>query len=157
MKSLTHFLSVILIIILAMASAGKPYHKSTCTVTKTFTISAAPVTYITQTTTVTQAQGTFTTTIYADPSTIIIEKPQYVVTTLSVQTVKIKTKQALIVSTVTTTNTALTASYIYTLNISTASVISTILLETSDSTKKFKLWSGIQLTLILVGSLVFFI
>lgn len=152
-----HVLSFILTIILATASAGNSYHQSTCTVTKTFTINTAPVIYITQTTTVTQTQGPFTTTIYADPSTIIIEKPQYVVTTSSVQTVKIKTKQALVVSTVTTTNTALTASYIYTLNISTASVISTILLETSDSTKNFKLWSGIQLTLILVGSLVFFI
>ena len=133
-------------------------HQSKCTTTKTvFRSDSWSVAYITTTITLTQAQGTFTTTVYASPATITVKRPKTIDTTLSTLTISITTKKVPAVSTVTVTNDAATASYVKTLTKYTASVITTVLLETSDSARNFKLWTGLQVTLLLMGSLIFFI
>lgn len=157
MNSLLFFL--ISLINLSFISA-LPQHKSKCTTTYTQTVFSSgtwSVVYITTTTTLTQAKGTFTTTIYESPTTVTVKRPKSIVTSLSTTTVLITTNKVPAVTTVTVTNDAATASYIETVTSYTASAVTTVLLETSDSSRNFKLWTGLQMTLLLIGSFIFFI
>ena len=135
-------------------------HRSKCFTTDTQTVISSgtwSVIYVTTTTTLTQAQGTFTTTVYASPMTVTVKRPKSIITTLSTTTVMITTDKVPSVTTTTVTNDGATASYVETITSYTASTITTVILETSDSSKNFKLWTGLQVTLLLIGSFIFFI
>lgn len=135
-------------------------HRPKCTTTDTQTVFNSgtwSVIYITTTTTLTQAQGTFTTTVFDSPVTVTVKRPKSIITTLSTTTVMITTNKVQYVTTTTVTNDGATASYAETITSYTASVITTVLLETSDSSRNFKLWTGLQMTLVLIGSFIFFI
>lgn len=157
-----NFLIVLFALIsLGFISSNPNKIDSKCTSTMTHTMISGSgkysIAYVTTITTLTQAQGTFTTTIYASPITMTIKRPGTFITTIQTVTKKVTPKTALSVSTVTVTNDALTASYTTTITSLTASVIKTVLLETSDSDRNFKIWTGLQLTLLVLGSMVFFI
>lgn len=132
--------------------------KKTCTHVKTLTAKTKyTVSYVTATTTLTQTDGAFTTTIYNSGVTLTISKPEYLETVFSTTTKTVTTDKVLSVTTVTVTDDSPTAIYVSTKTVFTASVISTVLLETSDSASNFKIWTGLQMTLLLIGSFIFFI
>lgn len=160
----TTFMNSLLLFLISLINlsfiSALPQHRSKCTSTNTQTVFSSgtwSVVYITTTTTLTQAQGTFTTTIYESPVTVTVKRPKSIVTSLSTTTVLITTNKVPAITTVTVTNDAATASYIETVTRYTASAITTVLLETSDSSRNFKLWTGLQMTLLLFGSFIFFI
>lgn len=151
-------LNTLFIFIALISSAFAHESKKSCTKVKTLTAKGKySISYVTTTTTLTQIDGAFTTTIYNDATTLTVKIPEYLETFIYTTTKTVTTDKVLSTSTVTVTDDSLTASYTTTLILKTASAIKTILLETSDSTSSFKIWTGLQLTLLLIGSFVFFI
>lgn len=150
---------LIILLLSAFLTLSDGHYTKKCTITKTQTVKTGhtSIAYITETVTLTQGSGTFTTTIYDSVRTLTIKKPESIKTVLTTLTEKVTSRVAVSVTTTTVTNLDSTASYVSTLTQYTASVITTVLLETSDSQNNFKIWTGLHLTLLLIGSLIFFI
>ena len=156
---------LILLISLFSSAAMVPHNniittKRKCTSTKIHTVRSSGkhvVAYVTATTTLTQAGGTFTSTVYDRPVTVTLTRPESFATSVITITKKIITGKVIQLSTVTVTKTDVTATYVSTIQSLIASTTKTILLETSDSQKSFKIWTGLQVTLLLIGSFTFFI